>query len=392
LAAAEIAKEQWRTVSKAAFAALFTYAIFVSTCYFFPGGGGASSGGLIIQAPDDWYNGLRVSMAACLVSALGALVYRRSSRPMAIGLAVGLVSLNLDPASVWEQVRSLASTPGPIAPDIMKKLSHLADFNAEEWTQPSTLDDLRRANLYWVYYLGYVFWTMIVLYSGYIGQYVVGLVAVKGEARKESTIYIAERAGVGLFAGIAAGVAAAVIATGLSAVATENAPVAAARPTVRAAVSPAAPEARGGAQVRRGPSGAAGGAQKAGNSLLSARAQVVREPLSALERFRLYVLLTALCFAVTAYIGALVARPRTSTWVACGAIIGVMLLPAVASRMAAVPQNPKTMFKLLELSPFALAGTAAAAALAGDWIGKLLIARRSGERTPKLSSWGLPKA
>ena len=140
-----------------------------------------------------------------------------------------------------------------------------------------------------------------------------------------------------------------------------------------------------------GPSGAAGG-QEAANVFLPGRARVARETLSALERFRLYALLTALCFSVTAYIGALVARPRTSTWVACGAIIGVMLLPFAASRMGADPESPRAMFKLLEMSPFALAGTAGAAALAGDWVAKQLMARRSAERVSKLSAWGLPKA
>ena len=389
--AKEIATGRWSTVPRAIFATLCTYAVFVSTCYFVPGRGDASSGALIIQAPDDWYGGLRVLITACMASALGALLYRRSSRPMAIGLAAGLVSLDLDPSSVWEQVRSLASTPGAIAPEVMKKLSHLRDFNAEEWARPSPLDDLRRVNLYWVYYLAYAFWTMIVLYSGYIGQYVVGLVAVRGEARKESALYIAERAGVGLFAGIIAGVVAAVMATGLSAVATEDVAAQAVRSTARATAWSARAQTPGGGQVRVGPSGAAGG-QEAANLFLPGRARVARETLSALERFRLYALLTALCFSVTAYIGALVARPRTSTWVACGAIIGVMLLPFAASRMGADPESPRAMFKLLEMSPFALAGTAGAAALAGDWVAKQLMARRSAERVSKLSAWGLPKA
>jgi hypothetical protein len=96
---------------------------------------------------------------------------------------------------------------------------------------------------------------------------------------------------------------------------------------------------------------------------------------SSFSRLRTDILLVALSFCVTAYIAALLVRPRTSTWVACGAIIAVMAFPVVAAQLAIDPQQPPAVFRILEVPPFAFSGAAVAAALVGDWLAKVVITR-----------------
>jgi hypothetical protein len=122
-----------------------------------------------------------------------------------------------------------------------------------------------------------------------------------------------------------------------------------------------------------------------------------------MERLRASLLLAAISFFVGAYIVGIVVRPRTSTWVACGAMVAVMLLPALAMLlflpsvdlesiapvgasddlilMAGAFYSKRMIaaslyFRLLELSPFTLASAAVISALAGDWAAKVLTRRR----------------
>ena len=341
-----------RTAARALVAALFCFAVFVSVCYFFSGGADPASGGLIIGTPDDWYKGVRVSITALLASAIGTLVYRRPySRPMVAALAVGLVFLNLDPASVWTQVNAV--------------------LNADKWYKPSLVDVARRTRLYWVYYLAYMLWSVIVLYSGYIGQYLAGLAAFRRESRRESAAYVAENAGVGLLTSILAGIVAMFLAGALSYMAIQVFQTAANAPPNRTRVAIEAITHPPGKQppVAHGPSGPPQAPPK------PEPPQKTGLGPASFERLKVHLLLLALAFFVTAYVAALLFRPRTSTWVACGAIVGVMAFPAAAVRFVADPQAPTAFFRLLEISPFALAGTAVAAALSGDWLAKSIIAR-----------------
>ena len=102
-----------------------------------------------------------------------------------------------------------------------------------------------------------------------------------------------------------------------------------------------------------------------------------------------------LSFALSGYVASLVIKPRTSTWVACGAVVGVMLSPAAAIAMSFQPALAEKVpllvnalvgyFRLLELSPFTLTGLAVSAALAGDWLGRELVAYlRVSERSQTL--------
>jgi len=121
-----------------------------------------------------------------------------------------------------------------------------------------------------------------------------------------------------------------------------------------------------------------------------------------MERLRASLLLAAISFFVGAYIVGILVRPRTSTWVACGVIVAVMLLPALSILFFLPSEDLESVvpvansgdlvllagafyskrmiaasayFRLLELSPFTLASTAVISALAGDWTAKVLTKR-----------------
>ncbi len=353
---------QMREGARAFLAAVFCFAVFVFVCNLFSGTTGG--GGLVIRTPDNWYDGVRVSLTALLASAMGTLAYRRPySRPMVGALAVGLVFLSLDPMSVWEQVSRMSSVLPAMSAAEQAKASRLPEFYTE-WMSLRAFAMARRVKLYWVHYIAYLLWTVVTLYSGYLGQYLAGLTIFKKESREESAIYIAENAGVGLLSSLLGGVAAILLAAVLSYVA-----VPVLLETPKQGVS-------GVAALKDAGRGTAA-AQTASAAEAALRKAPSRTPV---ERVRIYLLLVALSFFLTAYIGALSAKPRTSTWVACGAIVGVAALPVAASRYMISPEAPTAFFRILELSPFALAGTAVASALLGDWVAKMLIARGSARK------------
>ena len=203
---------QMREGARAFLAAVFCFAVFVFVCNLFSGTTGG--GGLVIRTPDNWYDGVRVSLTALLASAMGTLAYRRPySRPMVGALAVGLVFLSLDPMSVWEQVSRMSSVLPAMSAAEQATASRLPEFYTE-WMSLRAFAMVRRVKLYWVHYIAYLLWTVVTLYSGYLGQYLVGLTIFKKESRKESAIYVAENAGVGLAASLLAGVAAILLGGG----------------------------------------------------------------------------------------------------------------------------------------------------------------------------------
>ena len=367
----EAANNRLKGAVRVVLAAGLCFVIFVAISYL-SSGPSAMARGLILRAPDDWFDGVCVCLAALLASGIGTLVYRRpSSRPMAMAIAVGLLFLNLDPVSVWEEVRALVEVPVLPPPGITSQLHH---YSAEEWTQLVSVALVRQARLYWVYYLGYMFWTVVMLYSGYLGQYLVGMVLFKRESRMESAVYLAENAGVGLLASIMAGVFAIVLTGALSWMALPESPV------IAAAAQPAGVSSLRAGTLAPGPVQPPGPGDNAHATMTALlRSDALPQPAPA-DRFRVALFVVALPFFVAAYISALSARPRTSTWVACGAVVGVMILPALAARLAVDPQGLPPFFAVLELPPFALAGTAVAAGLVGDWLARLLLARASGPR------------
>jgi len=121
-----------------------------------------------------------------------------------------------------------------------------------------------------------------------------------------------------------------------------------------------------------------------------------------LSRRRACTLVTALAFFVGAYVAGIMLRPRTSTWVACGAIVSLMVLPLLAvvfllpsGSLAMMPSAAAEyhltafdarfatygrFFHMLEISPFTLAAVAISAALAGDWLARALLLRASRRR------------
>ena len=383
-----------RTALRAATAGLFVFAAFMTVCYLLSGPRYLSSNTLVIRTPEDLYNGVGVSLAALVASAMGVLICgRQSSRPMAFALAVGIISLNLDPSALWDQLGLLVWQPGPAE---LAALHKLPGFHPENWA-PAPIDLVRRAKLYWTYYTAYILWTMVILYSGYIGQYLMGLWRFRGrKERKESALYVAENAGLGLAASAAAGLLATLVAVGMAALLFAAGPATpvrlpghagSSRGPAKSAVAAPAPK----AASERTP--VAGPASKLAPPAPASRPALGEAPPAAgvnvwgktpdmtpLQRVRVYALLVAIAFAVAAYLAALGARPRTSTWLACGAIIGVLALPLWAAKRAIDPEHLGAPFQLLELSPFVLAGTAVASALAGDWAAKMLMRRKAPER------------
>ncbi|MCD6404451.1 MAG: hypothetical protein J7M19_01335 [Planctomycetes bacterium] len=355
---------------RAVLAGLFVFGLFTSIFHLLIHGWGPSSSVLGIRAPDDWHNLLRFSITAVVASAAGVLIYGGvSRRPMVIALAIGIIFIDIDTYAIWQQVIGVAGTTISLPRSVTAKLGSQTGV---EWDWVIYAMKHSCSRLYWVYYLIYCFWAIVILYSGYIGQYVVGrLVTKESKVREESAIYVAERAGVGLLAGTASGVTGMLIAAALSSLVVAG-PVVAAGGTERGLMQPAPAIEAGNASSREaGPQGKAPSAGTAG---------VTGNERGAAGRFfqtrRTYVLLAALAFFATAYITALVVRPRTSTWVACGAVLGVMVPPAAALFFFhSDPEHLEGFFKFLQLSPFTLAGVAIAASVTGDWAGSQLVAR-----------------
>lgn len=355
---------------RAVLAGLFVFALFTSTSQLLIHGWGSPSSALGIRSPDDWQNILRLSVTAMVASAAGVLIYGGvSRRPMVIALAVGIIFIDIDTYAIWQQVTSVTGATMSLPKSVVAQLSSRAGV---EWDWVLYTMRFSCNRLYWVYYLIYCFWAIAILYSGYIGQYVVGrLVTKESKVREESAIYVAERAGVGLLAGAASGVTGMLIAAALSSLVVAG-PVAAAGGVKQGLTRPARtreadnasspkPGARAEASSTRDV-GVTEGKHDAAGHLFRTR--------------RTYALLAALAFFATAYITALVIRPRTSTWVACGAVLGTMVPPAMAVFFFHPdPEYLDGFFKFLQLSPFTLGGVAIAASVAGDWAGSQLVAR-----------------
>lgn len=363
--------------------ALVVLVMFVTIAVFPTGRPEAA--GATIDGPNDWYNLVRLAAAAFVVCAAGVFIYRRaSSRPLVMALALGLAFIGLDSLAIIDQV---ASQVGRLPRQEL--VNQLRAERQNEWSGVSrqrreTMERAagalmagimelasQRRRLYCAYYASYVFWTVIILYSGYLGQYAVGrLVRRSAPARRESSLYVAETAGIGLTAGLACGM------------------VAIAAASVLAAWSPA-----GASFVRDigmpemrvpGRAAARGGAVESSNSGVP---ENMPQPPNGnavaptrLQRLRIFSLLVVICFFVAGYVTALAVRPRTSTWIACGAMVGVMLLGALGALFADSAERFGTFCRLLELSPFTLSGVAVAAALFGDWMGRQLIARTRAQR------------
>jgi len=453
---------------RAALTGLFVFATFLTICnyVFFPATTGASE--LTILAPDDGYNLARLSILAFVLTAAGSLFYpRASSRPLVVGLAAGLAFLAFDSGDIWEQVRGLA---GSIPKLRSEALATLTKEEAEEWGRLAYAVVLEQVRLYWVYYLVYVFWTVVILYSGYLGHWCLRLLVLgrEGEER-EGALYVAERAGYGILAGILSGCAAILLASFLSSLVAPGrvgprpaegledlrrgrAPAGVPRQSDRGESAARAArlqrelemflrtlpgeenelaeivrafsaelaelESRMRARGRPAPPGALGGAgqprqeteevarqarevQRELRMLLSmlppeekglagtfegverdlARLEEEMagpgEPagarvLSSLDRNRAYAAVVFLSFFTCGYVTALLVRPRTSTWVAWGAVVGAMTSPAAAA-LSATPLGAAELFGQLDLSPFALGGIAIGAALTGDWLGNVLL-------------------
>lgn len=351
-------------------AALCAMVFFVWASYLVTGESTGLGAGLMIRTPDDWYNGTRICITALLASAVGTLIYRRPySRPMAVAIALGLVFLNVDVAGIWEQVRSLVSVPPYPSKEIQAVLP--PSFSLEEYYRLTAEALTVRARLYWSYYMAYIAWTIAVLYSGYLGQYLTGLTLFKTEARKESAIYLAENAGKGLASSVAAGLVAIFLAAGFAEIALPASRMQRGVPErdlVRVMERPgrgAAPSRAGGEDVRRSSSG----------MMVLNEAGGPASEYSPARKLRTRLLLVGLTFFVTGYVAALAVRPRTSTWVAVGAIAGVIALPLLAGRFGVRPQRPTAFFTVLEVSPLMLAGTAIASSLVGDWLARTLLTR-----------------
>lgn len=439
----ELRQQRPKIAVRAIVAWLFVFAAFVVISNIVCRAGEPPGPGFVIRTPEDTLNGIRVSLVALLVSAAGAVIYRVPfTRPSILALAVGFAVINLDPvilgfdqgySTLLEQVRGAVALP----PSLPRE-----DTNAV--TATFALVAFTRDRLYLLHYVGYVLWMIVVLYSGYLGQYLAGFVlSHRQEERRESARFVAERAGIGLFASVVAGVLAILMASGLAAIVTvpgtakaspewyfeptiaakakprpakaEQKPAASAKAAkvVDSAVRPnSVPVPRVDAQPAAVAVPAATPPAKAAPMTPDVAAARSGETLSGgadtarlfvyvdQERQRAYLLITALSFFVSAYIVGMVVRPRTSTWVACGAVVGVMVLPVAAIKLflpaveieTYVPLNAVDdvalvvarafsdlmaeygqFFRLLDLSPFTLSATAVVSALAGDWTAKTLL-------------------
>jgi hypothetical protein len=419
--------------ARAIVAWLFVLVAFVTFSNIVCRSGGPLSESLrpifVIRTPEDWVDGLRISVVALLVSTAGALIYRYPfTRPSILALAIGFAVMNLDPAllgfdqgysTLLEQVRSTVTMPPAIPGE-----------NPAAAEATFALTAFARDRLYLLYYVGYVLWLIVVLYSGYLGQYIASFaLARRHEERRESAVFVAERAGISLFASLLAGVLAVVFASSLAALIAREGKESAPNawyfdPTVATEIKhvvPAPPKADRAAQESPAKAGVT-----ASPRTRVARAVIMQPEVAAArgssvkrsdearlfvygdqEKQRAYILITALSFFVGAYIVGVVVRPRTSTWVACGAVVAVMLLPAaviyvflpsveiesqvpagaaddvilvLARSLAGLMARYGTFFRLLELSPFTLASTAVVSALAGDWTAKTLISRRTSRK------------
>lgn len=355
--------------ARALVGATICFVLFVCGYYLFGGEASSRGGGPAMKTPGDWLNGVHIAVAALQASAIATLVYRRpNSRPMAIGIALGLLLLNVPVQGILEEVSDLVRIPQFPTKQAIARMPH---FVQSDWVQLILSASVLRARMYWAYYLTYILWSVVALYSGYLGQYLVGFLLFKSQARKESAVYLAENAGMGLVASITAGVVAMALAAGLTEVAMPGVhkaallPPASAAPVAAVSPGPAAPP----------PGGVSG---RVGEFLGDVLAPAAGYASSG--RLRTQLLVTVLCFSVTAYIAALSFRPRTSTWVAVGAIVGVMLLPLAAVKLVVGPLRGAPFFGILEVSPFMLAGTAVASALGGDWLARLLMAHAAGRK------------
>ena len=389
--------EKGESAVRAVIATVSVFAIFVFAAGLFakpPEGVAASN--FIIRTPDDVFNGIQVCVTAFLASGVGVLIYRRPlNRPGTIAIALGLAVLNFDPSGLWDYVRTIASMPASV-PGAAGRMN----LELEQVTALS--DVLQRMGIYFVFYIAYVLWAMVVIYSGYIGQFVVGfaLPAWRRE-RKESTTYIAERAGVGLASGLAAGVMAAAFLVALSGLIAGDVrngdEIVSIKPFgARGATFRILREAgrAGWSQQPLGP--VAGRAESVKEvpqeSDLPRQTGAVAAPAFELKRLQVPLLLAALTFFISAYIIGFTVRPRTSTWVACGAVVGLMLLAVAAMRLftpdmslEGVPYKLAIndargvgerlnlygrLFRLLEASPFTAAATVVVSALLGRLAGE----------------------
>lgn len=374
---------RWKVGLRALFTAVFVLSVFVLVASYMGPGAETRGPGFVIRAPDDWANGFRMAMTALLVSATGALLGRRHfSRPVIVALALGLAVTNLDPSFLWQYVVKIVSIPPSLASEGVGGIS----ADVEKFARFAAY--ARRIRIYLIFYAMYVFWALIILYCGYIGQYLVGFVLAGGRrARRESSLYIAENAGLGLICAIGAGVAAGLTASVLLAGMVGTVDHGAAIESWRALPQVLVPESP--AVTGNGPGKGRDIPGKAPESEVPARRSASR-----LIPLRVPLLAAGLSFLIMAYLAGVIARPRTSTWVACGAVAGVMIVPVAAvfvllpmqsaegSRVLStgeidyLARNLRTygkFFHLLELPPFVLVATAVTAALSGDWIAKTLI-------------------
>lgn len=371
--------------------ALVAFAVVISVA---PPGSAAGGG---LAGPADWPALLRLSVLALLVAAAAALLYQRpSSRPIIIALALGLILVNLNSALIVKQVETQTGNPWIPQPGSLMPLNEEGRMDVLAGIVSQQVSRLR---LYGRYYLVYLLWVVTILYSGYLGRYLVdkGISSIRGRrgppsgqavgredggardeaadvearmSRADAALYVAENAGLGLAASTASGIVAVLLAVIMILFTRSD------DAFVRMEVTGAA---RMVAQYQRRlvGEGRKWQASKLPRGILPARSEVtVKVP--RLARLRAYSTFVALCFFIAAYVTALLVRPRTSTWVACGAVLAVMLIPVGAvvwslnyGRLLAYPLVG--YMRLLELSPFTLAGVAVTAALVGDWLGRELL-------------------
>ncbi len=411
-------REESPSVVRGALAALFVFAIFATFASALAQPIRGVNADFVIHAPDDFYNGIRVSITALVASAVGMLIYRGPfSRGAIIAIAAGLALLNFDPSALWDYAREIVSAPPNLTAHGITRLNPRAE-------DVSLLDALfNRMHVYIIFYIVYILWTLVVLYSAYLGQFLVGFALPTGRARRrESAIYVAERAGVGLMSGLLAGLLAVVFLAGLSAAmpAPDYGDLGTRPLGPPLQPESVAPDVPGAAVAAAGPSQPRNGAPShaldatarrtepparspsaAASRLLVApagRPSEVAARYSELHALRAPIFITALSFFMSAYIIGFMLRPRTSTWVACGAILALVLLPLAALKIylpsypleevaalnPAVALNEASLvgeriirygkfFSLMEVSPFAAAATAVISALLGDFSAKFLI-------------------
>jgi hypothetical protein len=184
-------------------------------------------------------------------------------------------------------------------------------------------------------------------------------------------MYFAENAGKGLGSSVAAGLVAILLASSLAEMAIP--------PSRRPKGIPAGEQVRviekpgpGSSEAR---ANGAGASRDARGGMLLYEAGGPASEYSHAQRLRTRLMLVVLAFFITGYVAALAVRPRTSTWVAVGAIAGVTALPLLAAKLGVRPQRPTAFFAILEVSPLMLAGTAVASSLMGDWLARTILAR-----------------